>query len=55
MMHLSLVLLCIIVNAHVLMKYPPARGYKGNPSYQPIDYDLTAPLASLVHQEVMLL
>lgn len=35
--------------AHMLMKSPPTRGYKNNPSYPAIDYDLNGPLPSLVN------
>ena len=34
--------------AHMLMKSPLPRGYKNNPSYPAIDYDLNGPLPSLV-------
>lgn len=37
-----------LILAHMLMKSPPPRGYKNNPSYPAIDYDLNAPLPSLV-------
>lgn len=38
-----------IITGHMLMKLPLSRGYKNNPSYPAIDYDLNAPLPSLVH------
>ena len=38
-----------ILTGHMLMKLPLSRGYKNNPSYPAIDYDLNAPLPSLVH------
>lgn len=37
------------LTGHMLMKLPLSRGYKNNPSYPAIDYDLNAPLPSLVH------
>lgn len=43
-------LLITAANAHMLMKSPLPRGYKGNPAYQPIDYDLKSPLPSLVNK-----
>lgn len=39
----SMVVGCI--QGHMLMSYPPSRGYSGNPLYQPIDYNLNGPLA----------
>lgn len=35
-------------NAHMLMKFPPPRGYKGFPAYADIDYNLNAPLPNSV-------
>lgn len=41
-------MLSLMTSAHMLMKTPLTRGYKGNPSYSPIDYDLNGPLPRLV-------
>ena len=52
-MYLLVILLIYILKsrcilAHMLMKSPPPRGYKNNPVYPAIDYDLNGPLPSLV-------
>lgn len=31
---------------HMIMSYPPPRGFKENTSYFPVDYDLMSPLKS---------
>jgi hypothetical protein len=41
-------ILSLITEGHMLMKTPLPRGYKGNPSYTPVDYDLNGPLTRLV-------
>lgn len=43
-----------LVLGHMLMKSPPPRGYKNNPSYPAIDYDLNGPLPSLVMKNKIL-
>lgn len=37
-----------LILGHMLMKAPLSRGYKNNPSYSPIDYDLNGPIHSPV-------
>lgn len=45
-----LLVACIGISlGHVEMSYPPPRGSKHNTMYQPVDYNLNAPLSSLVH------
>lgn len=45
---LAAALSSVLVRGHVEMAYPPPRGSKHNTGYQPIDYNLNAPLSSLV-------
>ena len=48
-MHVSIIVLAswiVGASAHMLMSFPPPRGYKGNPSYGNIDYDLSSPMKS---------
>jgi hypothetical protein len=35
----------------MIMEYPPPRGYKGNTLYPNVDYNLMAPMASLVRKK----
>ena len=38
----------LVTDGHMLMRFPPPRGYKENTSYGDIDYNLNAPLPSNV-------
>ncbi|KAM0683376.1 hypothetical protein MDAP_001797 [Mitosporidium daphniae] len=46
---LLMVLLCsATISSHMIMAFPPSRGYTKNDLYKPVDYDLMAPLKEMV-------